>query len=181
MSLTWKFDEEAFLCQPLRLIDVSNYSWSIPVHLICVCEMWNSLHLLPQIIILWNSEKPPPNRSKWPPMPVPLTVTDGRRKVSANTTHTVPCSDVWVTVWQTVSRSVCLSLSLSFSIYLGYSISLVLPLDVYFSLSLLPIHVYLTCPPIRVAFAFVNVSHSQCFFSVSLSQSDFFPLPRQNL
>lgn len=36
----------------------------------------------PQIIILWNSEKPPPNRNKWPPMPVPLIVTDGRRKVS---------------------------------------------------------------------------------------------------
>lgn len=36
-----------------------------------------------QIIILWNSEKPPPSRSKWPPMPVPLTVTDGRRKVRA--------------------------------------------------------------------------------------------------
>lgn len=34
-----------------------------------------------QIIILWNSEKPQPSRSKWPPMPVPLTVTDGRRKV----------------------------------------------------------------------------------------------------
>ncbi|XP_070969944.1 exostosin-1c-like isoform X1 [Oncorhynchus clarkii lewisi] len=36
-----------------------------------------------QIIILWNSEKPPPHRSKWPPMPVPLTVTDGRRKTSS--------------------------------------------------------------------------------------------------
>ncbi|XP_043995416.1 exostosin-1c isoform X1 [Gambusia affinis] len=36
-----------------------------------------------QIIILWNSEKPPPSRSKWPPMPVPLVVTDGRRKVRA--------------------------------------------------------------------------------------------------
>ncbi|XP_012991126.1 exostosin-1c isoform X1 [Esox lucius] len=36
-----------------------------------------------QIIILWNSEKPPPYRSKWPPMPVPLTVTDGRRKTSS--------------------------------------------------------------------------------------------------
>ncbi|CAL9690825.1 unnamed protein product [Knipowitschia caucasica] len=36
-----------------------------------------------QIIILWNSEKPPPSRSKWPPMPVPLTVTDGRRKTSS--------------------------------------------------------------------------------------------------
>uniref|UniRef100_A0A3Q2Y1Y4 Exostosin-1c-like n=1 Tax=Hippocampus comes TaxID=109280 RepID=A0A3Q2Y1Y4_HIPCM len=35
-----------------------------------------------QIIILWNSEKAPPSRSKWPPMPVPLTVTDGKRKVS---------------------------------------------------------------------------------------------------
>uniref|UniRef100_M4AQK3 Exostosin-1c n=1 Tax=Xiphophorus maculatus TaxID=8083 RepID=M4AQK3_XIPMA len=34
-----------------------------------------------QIIILWNSEKPPPSRSKWPPMPVPLVVTDSRRKV----------------------------------------------------------------------------------------------------
>ncbi|KAL6457136.1 hypothetical protein MHYP_G00340990 [Metynnis hypsauchen] len=36
-----------------------------------------------QIIILWNSEKPPPHRSKWPPMPVPLVVTDGRRKTSS--------------------------------------------------------------------------------------------------
>ncbi|XP_014329726.1 exostosin-1c isoform X1 [Xiphophorus maculatus] len=36
-----------------------------------------------QIIILWNSEKPPPSRSKWPPMPVPLVVTDSRRKVRA--------------------------------------------------------------------------------------------------
>ncbi|XP_030645030.1 exostosin-1c [Chanos chanos] len=36
-----------------------------------------------QIIIVWNSEKPPPPRSKWPPMPVPLTVTDGRRKTSS--------------------------------------------------------------------------------------------------
>uniref|UniRef100_A0A3Q3JNV6 Exostosin GT47 domain-containing protein n=1 Tax=Monopterus albus TaxID=43700 RepID=A0A3Q3JNV6_MONAL len=36
-----------------------------------------------QIIILWNSEKPPPNRSKWPAMPVPLTVTDGRRKTTS--------------------------------------------------------------------------------------------------
>ncbi|XP_051527551.1 exostosin-1c [Myxocyprinus asiaticus] len=36
-----------------------------------------------QIIILWNSEKSPPNRSKWPPMPVPLIVTDGRRKTSS--------------------------------------------------------------------------------------------------
>uniref|UniRef100_A0AAX7TZ35 Exostosin glycosyltransferase 1 n=1 Tax=Astatotilapia calliptera TaxID=8154 RepID=A0AAX7TZ35_ASTCA len=36
-----------------------------------------------QIIILWNSEKPPPSRSKWPPMPVPLTVTDGRRKTTS--------------------------------------------------------------------------------------------------
>ncbi|KAK3532048.1 hypothetical protein QTP86_003544 [Hemibagrus guttatus] len=35
-----------------------------------------------QIIILWNSEKPPPHRSKWPPMPVPLVVTDGKRKVN---------------------------------------------------------------------------------------------------
>lgn len=36
-----------------------------------------------QIIILWNSEKPLPPRSKWPPMPVPLIVTDGRRKTSS--------------------------------------------------------------------------------------------------
>ncbi|XP_054910931.1 exostosin-1c isoform X2 [Poeciliopsis prolifica] len=36
-----------------------------------------------QIIILWNSEKPPPSRSKWPPMPVPLVITDGRRKTSS--------------------------------------------------------------------------------------------------
>ncbi|KAK2886879.1 hypothetical protein Q8A67_015107 [Cirrhinus molitorella] len=36
-----------------------------------------------QIIILWNSEKPPPHRSKWPPMPVPLIITDGRRKTSS--------------------------------------------------------------------------------------------------
>uniref|UniRef100_A0A1A8IHM6 Exostoses (Multiple)-like 1 n=1 Tax=Nothobranchius kuhntae TaxID=321403 RepID=A0A1A8IHM6_NOTKU len=36
-----------------------------------------------QIIILWNSEKPPPSRSKWPPMPVPLVVTDGRRKTTS--------------------------------------------------------------------------------------------------
>ncbi|KAG9355576.1 hypothetical protein JZ751_000414 [Albula glossodonta] len=36
-----------------------------------------------QIIILWNSEKPPPPKSKWPPMPVPLTVTDGRRKTTS--------------------------------------------------------------------------------------------------
>uniref|UniRef100_A0A8D3DSC6 Exostosin-1c n=1 Tax=Scophthalmus maximus TaxID=52904 RepID=A0A8D3DSC6_SCOMX len=38
---------------------------------------------LRMIIILWNSEKPPPSRSKWPPMPVPLTVTDGRRKTTS--------------------------------------------------------------------------------------------------
>ncbi|KAJ3608957.1 hypothetical protein NHX12_023485, partial [Muraenolepis orangiensis] len=37
----------------------------------------------PLIIILWNSEKAPPPRSKWPPMPVPLTVTDGRRKTTS--------------------------------------------------------------------------------------------------
>lgn len=43
-----------------------------------------TLVVSPQIIILWNSEKPPPNRNKWPPMPVPLIVTDGRRKVSAS-------------------------------------------------------------------------------------------------
>ncbi|RVE66608.1 hypothetical protein OJAV_G00109090 [Oryzias javanicus] len=36
-----------------------------------------------QIIIVWNSEKPQPSRSKWPPMPVPLTVTDGRRKTTS--------------------------------------------------------------------------------------------------
>ncbi|XP_019729223.1 exostosin-1c [Hippocampus comes] len=36
-----------------------------------------------QIIILWNSEKAPPSRSKWPPMPVPLTVTDGKRKTTS--------------------------------------------------------------------------------------------------
>nr|XP_023687908.1 exostosin-1c-like [Paramormyrops kingsleyae] len=36
-----------------------------------------------QIIILWNCEKPPPPRSKWPPMPVPLTVMDGRRKTTS--------------------------------------------------------------------------------------------------
>ncbi|KAM4630664.1 exostosin-1c isoform 1-T2 [Polymixia lowei] len=36
-----------------------------------------------QIIILWNSEKPPPHRGKWPPTPVPLTVTDGRRKTTS--------------------------------------------------------------------------------------------------
>ncbi|KAI3358752.1 hypothetical protein L3Q82_015155 [Scortum barcoo] len=30
-----------------------------------------------------RSEKPPPSRSKWPPMPVPLTVTDGRRKTTS--------------------------------------------------------------------------------------------------
>ncbi|CAM4630646.1 unnamed protein product [Leuciscus chuanchicus] len=35
-----------------------------------------------QIIILWNSEKSLPQRSKWPPMPVPLIVTDGRRKIN---------------------------------------------------------------------------------------------------
>uniref|UniRef100_A0A3Q2D6X4 Exostosin-1c-like n=1 Tax=Cyprinodon variegatus TaxID=28743 RepID=A0A3Q2D6X4_CYPVA len=36
-----------------------------------------------QIIILWNCEKPPPSRSKWPPMPVPLIVTEGRRKTTS--------------------------------------------------------------------------------------------------
>ncbi|XP_012693106.2 exostosin-1c [Clupea harengus] len=36
-----------------------------------------------QIIIIWNSEKPPPHRSKWPPMPVPLIVTDGRKKTTS--------------------------------------------------------------------------------------------------
>ncbi|XP_077599499.1 exostosin-1c isoform X1 [Stigmatopora nigra] len=36
-----------------------------------------------QIIILWNSEKAPPSRSKWPPMPVPLTITDGKRKTTS--------------------------------------------------------------------------------------------------
>lgn len=49
------------------------------VHAVIVCVLvWVSC----QIIILWNSEKPPPHRSKWPPMPVPLIITDGRRKVS---------------------------------------------------------------------------------------------------
>lgn len=45
-------------------------------------NLMSPLAASPQIIILWNSEKPPPNRNKWPPMPVPLIVTDGRRKVS---------------------------------------------------------------------------------------------------
>lgn len=45
-------------------------------------NLMSLLAVSPQIIILWNSEKPPPNRNKWPPMPVPLIVTDGRRKVS---------------------------------------------------------------------------------------------------
>lgn len=46
-----------------------------------------------QIIILWNSEKPQPSRSKWPPMPVPLTVSDGRRKVrnQADSRHKRHC------------------------------------------------------------------------------------------
>lgn len=61
----------------------------------------------------------------------------------------------------------CLSLSRR----ICYSVSLVLLLDVYFSLSPLPIHVYLTCPLIRVAFTFINVTHSHHFFSVSLSLS----------
>lgn len=45
-------------------------------------NLMSPLVVSPQIIILWNSEKPPPTRNKWPPMPVPLIVTDGRRKVS---------------------------------------------------------------------------------------------------
>ncbi|XP_076872573.1 exostosin-1 isoform X2 [Brachyhypopomus gauderio] len=33
-----------------------------------------------QIVVLWNCEKPSPPRSKWPPVPVPLTVIQGERK-----------------------------------------------------------------------------------------------------
>lgn len=80
-----------------------------------------------QIIILWNSEKPPPNRSKWPPMPVPLIVTDGRRKVRSDTSNS---SDAWVTAWQTVAQ--CLYLSLAPS--LRGSLSLILLHHLYLRL-----------------------------------------------
>nr|XP_006631498.1 PREDICTED: exostosin-1c-like [Lepisosteus oculatus] len=44
-----------------------------------------------QIIILWNCEKPPPPRSKWPQTPVPLTIVDGKKKVSS---HFLPHSAI---------------------------------------------------------------------------------------
>lgn len=64
-----------------------------------------------------------------------------------------------------------LSLSLSFTL----SLFLLAPLlDIYFSVFLL-IHVCLTCLPIRVAFAFINVTGSRYFF---LSLSCLFLTPR---
>lgn len=71
-------------------------------------NLMSLFRLVLQIIILWNSEKPPPNRNKWPPMPVPLIVTDGRRKVRSDTSNS---SDGWVTAWQTVAQSLYLSLT----------------------------------------------------------------------
>nr|XP_047929018.1 exostosin-like 1 [Anser cygnoides] len=35
-----------------------------------------------QILVLWNCEKPPPPTEKWPQIAVPLTVIEGRRKLS---------------------------------------------------------------------------------------------------
>lgn len=38
----------------------------------------------PQIVVLWNCEKPLPPRNKWPSTSVPLTVIEGQTKVPAN-------------------------------------------------------------------------------------------------
>uniref|UniRef100_A0A8C5TI43 EXT1C protein n=1 Tax=Malurus cyaneus samueli TaxID=2593467 RepID=A0A8C5TI43_9PASS len=35
-----------------------------------------------QILVLWSCEKPPPPSGKWPQTPVPLTIIQGRRKLS---------------------------------------------------------------------------------------------------
>lgn len=37
----------------------------------------------PQIVVLWNCEKPLPPRNKWPSTSVPLTVVEGQTKVTA--------------------------------------------------------------------------------------------------
>ncbi|KAK6474157.1 exostosin-1c-like [Huso huso] len=44
-----------------------------------------------QIIILWNSEKPAPPRSRWPETPVPLSIVEGKRKISS---RFLPYSDI---------------------------------------------------------------------------------------
>lgn len=85
-------------------------------------DFFDPFHLSPslcraKIIILWNSEKAPPSRSKWPPMPVPLTVTDGKRKVSVCFHST----RVWATVTPTVSHFDCLSFFFFFATYLPYA------------------------------------------------------------
>lgn len=90
-------------------------------------NLMSLFRLVLQIIILWNSEKPPPNRNKWPPMPVPLIVTDGRRKVRSDTSNS---SDAWVTAWQTVAQSLYLSLAPS----LRGSLSLILLHHLYLRL-----------------------------------------------
>lgn len=109
----------------LRLPDDWCYLFLINMMNLCVCVLWNASLLLLQIIILWNSEKPPPSRSKWPPMPVPLTVTDGRRKVRSSATH----SSHWRLLRRlSDSKTICQSRQ---SVY----VSLTLLIDVYFILS----------------------------------------------
>ncbi|MBN3271352.1 EXT1C protein, partial [Polyodon spathula] len=44
-----------------------------------------------QIIIVWNSEKPTPPRSRWPETPVPLSIVEGKRKTSS---RYLPYSDI---------------------------------------------------------------------------------------
>ncbi len=73
--------------------------------------------------------------------------------------------------WQHDKLSVAQSVYVS--LFLSLPISGPSPSYVCFSV-FLPIRVYLTCPPIHVVFAFINVTHSQHFFSVSLSLSVFF-------
>lgn len=72
-------------------------------------------------------------------MPVPLTVTDGRRKVRNDT-------GALTSDWQ--HDKLLLSLFMSLSLLLSFSGA---PSDIFFCLSF---HVYLTRSMIRVAFAF---------------------------
>lgn len=112
------------------------------------------------------------------PSPSPWQTAGGRWEPKPLITHSEARSS-----WRlSDSTTDCQSLALFMYLFLS---SLLLrssgasPWCLFFSV-FLAIHVYLTCPPIRVAFGFINVTHPQPFFSVSLF-SFFFPLKAKSI
>lgn len=147
--------------------------WASPMQFRPCCrrlpaDFFDPFHLSPslcraKIIILWNSEKAPPSRSKWPPMPVPLTVTDGKRKVSVCFHST----RVWATVTPTVSHFDCLS---SFFFFFLPRIFLT---RYFILMPVIHLHIHLSMwhlPSTQAAFISIPVSHSHVVI-VALAKS----------